>query len=163
MQPSKPVRAPLTVVGVVSNVVALTLVCVFLYAGPRFRLPPLERVVDSITQIAKTKKLTPDDLVEVLGKPQSYWDTNGIWHGTWQEMIGQNTSRCDWKYELEIFFSIPEEENIYLVCMSSNCTSRSGFEYIYKNLARVVTGGSLFPFEPYYQFKTERLILHIPK
>ena len=54
MQPPKPVRIPLTIVGIVSNVVALVLVCVMLYSESQW--PTMEQMTDLIKKVAKTHR-----------------------------------------------------------------------------------------------------------
>ena len=84
MQPPRPIRTPLTIVGIVSNVVVLILLFVLLFSVPRHDFPDLEKIVVAVRKIAETKKVAPDDLSQLLGKVnhsfegESYWNGNGV-------------------------------------------------------------------------------------
>jgi hypothetical protein len=89
MQLPKQVCTPLTIVGILSNVVALTLVCVLLNAEHRQSFPELAKIASSIRQIAATKKVSPDDLIELLGKVSVSFQAKaiGMGHGMFRREI----------------------------------------------------------------------------
>jgi len=149
MQLSKPVRMPLTIVGIVSNVVALTLVCVLLYAVPQFTLPKLQLVTDSISEIAKTRKVTPDDFIKLLGRPSEKFDgmaNSWGWQGRWHEAVGDGLLLGNMDFMVSIR---PNSTGNYLVTYTVNQTYRCGLKYFGWNLVRAFNTGSFFPFEPF--------------
>jgi len=117
---------PSALVGIVSNLLVMTLVYVLLYVGPGFKLPSLEQLANSIRQIAKTKKVTPDDLVALLGKPQfSVQPYDGYWYGTWSESIKSALNQVD--RELAVtFFVTPVGSDNYMIGLKVTNTYRKG-------------------------------------
>jgi hypothetical protein len=159
MQPSKPIHAPLTIVGIVSNFVALTLVCVMLNTGPRFKLPSPKQVDELVRQIAKTKLVNLDDVIRQLGTPQTS-RTKGInWVGKWAE----TDDSSDTEYVLYVFHVGQVSGDTYTIETEYTCTYRSGFKYVCWNAKRLFHSKTLLSFEPYSEHASEEIVLTIVK
>ena len=161
MQPTKLVRAPLTIVGIVSNVVALILVCVVLCSVPQW--PTIEQMAYLIREVAKTRRVSPDDLVVLLGKGEYERFPIGTptLLGQWDVKTDSEKEWHDLRYILTI-----SPDNIpgpYEVMLTVTHTYRNGPQYIYGNMLRTVMSGQLIPFKPYAISQTKRLAFNDPQ
>jgi hypothetical protein len=163
MKPQKPVRPPLTIVGIVSNVVALTLVLMLLIQSKHgFEPPPFQLIVDLITKKAKTKKLEPNDLYGLIGDPTVSVPMYDGWKVSWSI----RTNEIIFYLSIRINMSISEgtdTDGKYKVEIDYFHVHRSGFKYLFGNVVRALRGGTLFPLSPYPDHNKVTLSFTEPK
>lgn len=165
MLPSKPVRVPLTVVGIVSNVLALVLVCVLLNADAQSSKMLLRNLAVSIIRMAKTGQMSGEDMLKEFGKPELTWVTDRGWTGRWHVSINDIATTSDTIYQITVDYSPHKTANgqyAYRVDIAVVQTWRSGLKYLQANLARALSTGSLFPFLPHLETEGDRLVLPLP-
>lgn len=163
MQPQKPSQSPLTIVGIVNNVMALMLVCLLLYSESRSNWPTLEQLSESIRQIAKTKKVTSEDVIGVLGEPQTHQKNEEFWGVGWAET---NRSPSAWNkadHTLHIYYGSNASNGEYIINLAEGYTHQSGLKYIFWNLHRAYRSGMLLPFKPVREGREIDLLLTEPK
>jgi hypothetical protein len=165
MQQANPVRTPLTVVGIVSNVMALMLVWVLLSADAQSSKTLLEKLTASIKRMAAVDQVLREDIVKEFGKPQHEWPTEGNWIGRWclsPEDI-MNTSYLS--YQISIYSTPhqkPDGKYVYRIDIQVVQEWRSGVKFLQMNLIRGLSTGSLFPLRPYLETEGVRLELALP-
>lgn len=156
----RPIRTPLTIVGIVSNVVALVLVTVVLYSDPQSKLPTVKRLAVAIEQIAKTKRVTLDDITKLLGRPTMRGRTMVYWY----ESIPIHSEEKTFVRALTVKYDGEDEkEGTYRLKIISKCTYKSGLRYLYNNMMRAIGGDTLFPLRQYEDREEEILTLSAPK
>jgi len=162
MQPSKPVRASLTIVGIVSNVVAITMVSMVLYSESVPRYPGIQEVAESIKAVAKTKKVTAQDVIEIMKRPHSFLssDIDG-WVVAWE--YGNAISDVKLEFHIIMYAKNPHGEEGYLIVLLTEHTYNRGLKHLYENVARAFSKGALFPLSPYSDIDMEQLALTNPK
>jgi len=168
MQPPKSNRHPLTIVGIVSNVIALTLVWVLLYCDSRSSFPSCTELVEFIKKMAETQVVTDEDLIDILGKPSESPVLGNF--TAWRMAAESGTTGVDVEYVIVRRVEIVEGKKVlffdenrqYRMCIYSTRTYRRGFIYLYGNFAQAFKGRSLFPLLPYVENERADLILIKP-
>lgn len=162
MQRPKTVRIPLTIVGIVSNVVAMVLVCVLLYSETQSNWPSIQQVAESIRVIAETRRVTVDSLVRLLGECSNQTSGhNNIAVGEWEVPMGNESRSYDLQYLVGVSSDV--EKDRYIVLIVVKHTYRRGLKYLYENVVKAFKVGKLFPLEAISEFHFERLTLTNPK
>lgn len=149
----KPIRTPLTIVGIVGNTVAIVLVCVVLYSDPQSKLPMLQQLVDRVKEVAKTRRVIPDDFVILLGKNRHKELYGNDVVGEWILLTDAVTG------EYSVTVAPPQQSGKYRVYLYMKLTYRSGPRYVYENIARAFYSGNPFPMGPYIDARSDTLIL----
>lgn len=150
------------IVGIISNVIALTLVSIVLNTEPKSTLPKLGQISEAIQKIVQTKTITSEDVVTLLGKP-SYQRQDSTWTGKWEEASDPTSHSSNVTYEILVLISKVQKDGSYVVVVLTTTTYRTGIKYLYHNLIKVLSGKQSFLFEPYAENEHVQLFLRSPE
>jgi len=137
MELPKPVHPPSTIIGIVSNILAMTLVCALLYTEPRSDISTLQQVAGAIRAIAKTKQVTLDNILEIMGKPLAdiYYGADG-WSGSWDYPIGNAMSNEKLAFTMVFHYKNIHGNEGYQIDVVTTHIYFTGFKHLYKNAER---------------------------
>ncbi len=153
------------VVGILANVLALSLVGVVLYTDAQYSKAFLQKLTNMIKQMAKVDQVSQADIVKEFGSPQHQWATENDWIGRWNVTLEDPVNTSDVMFQITIapmLHEISDGKHVYRVDIEVVQTWRSGLKYLQTNLARVLVTGSLFLFKPHSEVEGVRLVLPLP-